>query len=73
MLRRVDGQPFLTDNGNYVVDCVFGAIAAPADLEREIKRLTGVVETGLFVGMTDMAVIGTADGITTRPRPGARS
>jgi ribose 5-phosphate isomerase A len=69
-LRLVGEQPFVTDNGNYVVDCAFDAISDPASLQRELKLLTGVVETGLFVGLADLAVIGTTEGITTLTRAG---
>ena len=53
----VDGQPFVTDGGNYIVDCHFGAIAEPAALEHTLRALVGVVETGLFVDLaTDVIV-----------------
>jgi ribose 5-phosphate isomerase A len=61
-LRRLNGKPFVTDNGNFIIDCAFGAIAHPAHLERELKLVTGVVETGLFVGRASLAIIGTSDG-----------
>jgi ribose 5-phosphate isomerase A len=70
-LRLADGQPFVTDSGNYILDCAFGAIPDPASIQRELKLLPGIVETGLFVGMADLAVIGTSDGIETRSRPGS--
>src|SRR5262249_25542095 len=60
-LRRVDGEPFVTDNGNFIVDCAFEAIPDPAHLERELKLVIGVVETGLFVGRASLAIIGTSD------------
>lgn len=68
-LRLADGQPFVTDNGNYIFDCPFGAIPDLAHLQRELKLLTGVVETGLFVGMADLVVIGTSDGVDLLTRP----
>ncbi len=52
-----DGDAYITDNGNYILDCPCGTIHDPARLERELKLTTGVVECGLFVGMTDLAVI----------------
>lgn len=71
---NADGGPFVTDNGNFILDCGCGAIHDPARTERELKSLTGVVESGLFVGMADTAVL--ADGerveVTSLPRPPAR-
>ncbi len=58
--RAEEGGIYVTDNGNYILDCTCGAIRDPALLERELKLTTGVVECGLFVGMADLAVI--ADG-----------
>ena len=60
--ERKDG-PVVTDNGNLVVDCAFGEIAAPSDLAADIAVLPGVVEHGLFVGMTDEIHVGTDSGV----------
>jgi ribose 5-phosphate isomerase A len=63
-LRRDDrGRIFISDNGNYVLDCRCGQIPDPARTERELKLLTGVVESGLFVGLAHTAVVGTAEGV----------
>lgn len=64
--RERDGAPFVTDEGNYIVDCRFGAIEDPAALAARIAPLTGVVEHGLFVGLATVAVIGRADGVEER-------
>jgi ribose 5-phosphate isomerase A len=51
-LRRTAlGAPFATDSGNRIIDCRFGAIADPARLETRIRRVVGVVECGLFIGL----------------------
>ncbi len=64
LLRRGDGgEAYLTDNGNYILDCFCGEIPDPARTERELKALVGVVESGLFVGMADLAVVADADGV----------
>jgi ribose 5-phosphate isomerase A len=70
-IRRVDEQPFVTDNGNLIVDCAFESIPDPVRLERELKLLVGVVETGLFVGRANVALIGTADGVEILTAPAA--
>ena len=54
--------PYVTDNGNYIIDVFFEE--APADIyevARALKSTTGVVEHGLFLGMTDAVIIGKAD------------
>jgi ribose 5-phosphate isomerase A len=61
-LRRGErGGPYVTDNGNFVLDCRCGEILDPARTERELKALTGVVECGLFVGMAEFAVVATEE------------
>jgi ribose 5-phosphate isomerase A len=72
-LRRDGGEPYLSDNGNYILDCDCGAIDDPAKLERELKLLTGVVECGLFVGLADLAVIATGDDVELIEATGAES
>jgi len=54
---RKDG-PCISDNGNFIVDAKFKAIADAAGLERSLKLIPGVVEVGLFVGMANTAYIG---------------
>ena len=61
-LRERDGEPFRTDNGSFVVDCRFGGIDKPAQLEQAIKALPAVVESGLFVGLTGALVVGGPGG-----------
>lgn len=54
-----DGQPALSDQGNYLLDCNFGPIADVAALARELETRSGIVEHGLFVGLaTDVLVAG---------------
>ena len=64
LLRRdTNGEPFVTDNGNFILDCRCGAILDPTRTERALKSLTGVVESGLFVGMADTAVLADEEGV----------
>ncbi|MCP1311338.1 ribose-5-phosphate isomerase RpiA [Paenibacillus tyrfis] len=69
VLRMRDGAPFVTDNGNYVIDCQFGSIPNPGELTVELNKLPGVVENGLFVNMADLIVVGHPDG-TVRTKSG---
>jgi ribose 5-phosphate isomerase A len=62
-LRIAGDSPLVTDNGNYVIDCRFGGIPDPAVLEAAIKQLPGVVESGLFVGLTGTLVVAGPDGV----------
>lgn len=57
--------PFVTDNGNYIIDVKFTPISRPAELEAEINLVPGVVENGLFVGVADVVLVGHEDGCTT--------
>jgi ribose 5-phosphate isomerase A len=63
--RRVgpDAEPYLTDSGNYLIDCRFKPIADPEDLGDRIKVITGVVEHGLFVGIGRRVVVASESGI----------
>jgi ribose 5-phosphate isomerase A len=58
-----DGKPFITDGGNYILDCAFGPIASASALQRELDGVVGVMEHGLFIGMTSQVLIGGAEGV----------
>ena len=60
---KADGTPFITDEGNIIYDCAFGPIADPEELAAELRARTGIVEHGLFLGMTDDLVIGAPGGL----------
>ena len=55
--------PVITDNGNVIIDADFGLIPKPSELERKLKKLPGVVETGLFVKMANLVYVGKRSGI----------
>ncbi|UAY53770.1 ribose-5-phosphate isomerase RpiA [Arachidicoccus terrestris] len=61
-LRQRDTAIYITDNGNYILDCDFGAIFEPRDLQTKIDLIPGVVECGLFVDRTGTLIIGNNDG-----------
>ena len=58
-------QPFVTDGGNYILDCAFGAIEDPEMLDEALKIVPGVVENGLFLGLADLAILAGPGGILT--------
>ena len=63
VVRGGEETPYITDNGNLILDVtVEGGIKHPADFGVELKKLTGVVEHGLFVGMTDTVIMAGPEG-----------
>jgi ribose 5-phosphate isomerase A len=75
-LRIDGGQPYVTDNGNFIADCQIGPLSRPEQLERDLLAIPGVVGTGLFLGMNPTVLVGLPDGrVETRdaPPPDARN
>jgi ribose 5-phosphate isomerase A len=62
---KADGTPFVTDNGNYILDCHFGTIEDPDTLDMLLKDVPGVVENGLFLGLADLLIVAGPDGVET--------
>ncbi len=56
-LREADGRPFVSDNGNFILDCAIAPLDDPPALERDVRRIPGVVDTGLFLGTVDTVVV----------------
>ena len=52
------GNPYVTDEGHHILDCIFGEIADPPALAQELCNIPGIVEHGLFIGMAEMALVG---------------
>jgi ribose 5-phosphate isomerase A len=65
------GNPFITDEGNHILDCNFGRIPDPPALARELESMPGVVEHGLFIGMTAAVLIGKGDQVIELLRSGS--
>ena len=63
VLRRAGGVPFTSDGGNHIADCAVGTIADAGKLEAELHALPGVIETGLFIGMTSTVIVAGAHGV----------
>jgi len=62
-MRGGDETPFITDNGNLILDLTFeSGIAEPSEVSTALKVTIGVVEHGLFVGMTDTCIVAGPDG-----------
>lgn len=62
-LRIQANQPFVTDEGNYILDCYFGLIDNPTRLAQAIRVRPGVVEHGLFLGIATQIIVATPTGI----------
>ena len=56
-------EPFVTDEGNYILDCWSRGIAEPESTAAEIRSIVGVVEHGLFLGMATLALVAGEDGV----------
>ena len=63
VLRERHGVPFKTESGNVIVDVHIDRISHPGELEIALNRIPGVVETGIFVGRTNILVVGTPQGV----------
>jgi ribose 5-phosphate isomerase A len=63
-IRRMQGaEPYLTDEGNYIVDCHFTRIDDPVKMERELNLIPGVVENGIFNGLASLVYVASESGI----------
>jgi ribose 5-phosphate isomerase A len=63
--RRMNGtEPYLTDNGNYIVDCSFGEIRDAPALHESVNAITGVVDNGLFIRIASKLILGFNNGET---------
>ena len=66
VVRRGGDEPFISDNGGYILDCSFGStITNPSELESALLCIAGVVEVGLFVAICDAVVMAASGGVVT--------
>jgi ribose 5-phosphate isomerase A len=66
-LRTVEGQTFVSDNGNHIVDCVPNGALTPDD-DRALRELPGVVATGLFFELATTVLVERPDGVQVMTR-----
>lgn len=64
-----DGAPFITDQGNYILDSHFGLIADPAALAHTLNQRVGIVEHGLFINLAQEVIVGTSTGVRSLTLP----
>jgi ribose 5-phosphate isomerase A len=62
-VRERDGQSFVSDNGNSILDWNHGIIDDPAKLEKQLKLITGVVDSGVFASVADCVIVAGSQGI----------
>ncbi len=59
-----EGQAFITDGGNYILDCTFAAgLGDAVKLEQTLSNIPGLIESGLFIGLASRVIVGTATGV----------
>lgn len=68
VIRVRDGKPFITDNGNLILDCALSHIENPPALAAALSSIPGVVEHGLFIGMASIALVGDNAGVSVMMR-----
>ena len=67
-LRLHNGQPLLTDQGNYIIDCHFRRIKNPKLLENQINMIPGVVENGLFINLCTKMILADGEKLIVKDR-----
>lgn len=60
--RNPDGSPFLTDQGNWILDCAFGPLSDLAGLARRLEGRAGILGHGLFIGLASAVIVGGPEG-----------
>ena len=63
VVREKNGKPFVSDNGNTILDWKHGIIDEPAALEKQLKGMTGIVDSGIFAGVADSVIVAASSGL----------
>ncbi len=66
----MDGEKFVSDNGNYIADCRFVSIEDPKKLDMDLNMIPGVVDNGLFIGLADKVIVASKNGTKILERQG---
>jgi ribose 5-phosphate isomerase A len=61
--KAPDGTPYITDGGNFIIDCTLHQPSDPAGIHARMTGIVGVIETGFFIGMAEQALIAGAGGV----------
>jgi ribose 5-phosphate isomerase A len=68
MVREKNGRPFISDNGNNILDWKSAPIDDPAAMEKQLKAMTGVVDSGIFANVANVVIVAGASGIQRKER-----
>jgi len=68
-VRERDGRPLISDNGNNIVDWNHGTIDDPTTLEKQLKAITGVVDSGIFANVANCVIVAGRQGIRKLHHP----
>jgi ribose 5-phosphate isomerase A len=63
VLREHGGQPFVSDNGNWILDCALPPVDDPFALDRALRAIPGVIDTGLFLGTASVVLLAHGDAV----------
>lgn len=63
-VREKNGETFISDNGNVILDWQRAPIDNPAALEKELKSITGVVDSGIFAGVASSVIVAGSTGVS---------
>ena len=69
-LRQTGADAFVTDNGNWILDCGIAPQDDAAAFERDIRRIPGVVDTGFFLGTAECVLVAEAESVRVLRRAG---
>ena len=62
---NADSSSYITDGGHYILDCAFGCITSPSQLDTKLDEVVGVVEHGLFIGLASQVLVAGPHGVET--------
>lgn len=62
-IRITENKPFITDQGNFIVDADFGLISDPVYLSQKLNEIEGLVAHGIFIGLTSKIIMGNNDSV----------
>jgi ribose 5-phosphate isomerase A len=68
IVREKNGKPFVSDNGNYILNWKSGPIEDPVAVEKELKAMTGVVDSGIFANVAGVVIVAGSSGIQRRAK-----
>jgi len=66
-----DKKPYVTDSGNYIMDCAFGPIEKPKEIAHHLDHVVGAVKHGLFLGFAQEVIVGGREGVQTFKKSGS--